>query len=216
MGRAIDTASRFGRLLTAAFRRSGRSFLALALALAAATVPCAAADRPSEFGASAAPDRLDCALGLPPDSRPRVHGALSDRSIRNLRMGYVLALEMVRSSPTCSALFAPLAGSGAEKLAMTHYAATTGQDRTRICSGGVAAFTTVGGRVTWLCPEFANLHPRVAALTLIHEALHSAGMPERPAAAGALTAEEINDLVEAACVAAPAAWSAAEVVALRQ
>lgn len=158
---------------------------------------------------------LDNASELPSESRPRIHGALSSGSIRNLRLGFVLALEVVRSNAACGALFAPLAGSGVESLAATHYAATTNRDRAHVCAGGVAALTTVGGRVTWLCPEFGNLHPRAAALTLIHEALHSAGMPEGPATVGALTAGQINDLVEGSCAPGFARRGAEVVVAAR-
>jgi hypothetical protein len=211
MGWETDSAGCSGRLLKAVFRRSGRAFLVVALAVA--TVPCAAAERPSERAAPAARERLGDAFELPLDSGPRIHGSLSSGSIRNLRLGHVLALEMVRSRPTCRALFAPLAGSGVESISTTHYAATTDRDRARVCAGGVAAFTTVGGRVTWLCPEFGNLGPRAAALTLIHEALHSAGMAESPSTAGALTAWEIDALVGRACGAPPVAPELAEVVA---
>lgn len=200
MDRILAADGRYGLAPTGARIRAALALLALCVG--APPAPCAAADlldRLAEPGAAAAARRPDEA-GAPPSSlRPRVHRTLSASSFRNLRLGFVLALEMVRTSRTCRALFDPLAGSGVESLAATHYAATTDRDRARVCAGGVAAFTTVGGRVTWLCPEFGNLHPRTAALTLVHEALHSAGMPEDPAAAGALTAGQIDDLVEGAC-----------------
>ena len=181
-------------------------------------MPCAAADlldRPSACDPLEAAGRPDEAVALPSKRGPWIHGALPDRSVRNLRLGFSLALESVRSTAPCRTLFAPLAASGVKSLISTHYAAPADRDTARICVGGVAAFTTVGGRVTWLCPEFGNLHPRAAALTLIHEALHSAGMPESPATAGALTTLEINDLVEGACASGPAPRGAGEVVARR-
>ena len=106
---------------------------------------------------------------------------------------------MVRSISSCRDLFVPLGASGIESLALTHYVVLSGRERERVCSGGVTTLTTVGGRVTWLCPAFGNLDPQVAALALIHEALHSAGMPENPSTPGALTAQEISELVERAC-----------------
>jgi hypothetical protein len=144
-------------------------------------------DRFPEHAAPAPAGRLDESVALPSKRGPWIHGALADRSIRNLRLGHALAVETVRSTASCRALFASFAASGAESLASTH-SAPADRDAARICVGGVTAFTTVGGRVTWLCPEFGNLGPRAAALMLIHEALHAAGMPERPATAGALTA----------------------------
>jgi hypothetical protein len=167
------------------------------------SAPLGSAERPEET------------VALPARLVPQIHGALPDRSIRNLRLGYSLALEMVRATAPCRSLFAPFAASGAESLASTHYAPAD-RDAARVCAGGVAAFTTVGGRVTWLCPQFSNLHPRAAALTLIHEALHSAGMPESPPTAGALTAREINDLVACACTPRPASGDAGVAVARRR
>jgi hypothetical protein len=130
---------------------------------------------------------------------PRVYGRLSERTLRNIRLGFPLALKMVSSTSACSALFEPFHAAAVETLASTWYAAPTGREKTRICVGRVAAFTAVGGRVTKLCPEFGDLYPREAALTLVHEALHSAGMPESPATPGALTSQEINALVARAC-----------------
>jgi hypothetical protein len=139
------------------------------------------------------------ALAAPPAAGPHVYGQLSDGSVRNVRLGYVLALEMVRPGSPCSALFAPFHAVAVERLSSTFFAAPTERERTCLCVGGVGAFTAVGSRVTKLCPEFGALHPRVAALTLVHEALHSAGMPEAPGTPGALTSRQINALVAGAC-----------------
>ena len=141
---------------------------------------------------------------------PRVYGRLTDGSFRNIRLGFPLALQMVRPDSTCSALFEPFHAAAVESLASALYAAPTDREVTRICVGGVAAFTLVGSRVTKLCPEFGNLHPREAALTLIHEALHSAGMPESPATPNALTSQEINALVARACCSARTPQNAAD------
>lgn len=130
---------------------------------------------------------------------PRVYGRLSDRSARNIRLGYALAIRMVRLTPACSAMFEPFHAEAVESLTSTLYAVPTALEGTRICDGRVAAFTVVGGRVTKLCPEFGGLHPRDAALTLVHEALHSAGMPESPTTPNALTSQEISALVAGAC-----------------
>jgi hypothetical protein len=215
MSGALDTASSTGRTLTGTWL--GLAFTVIALGVGA-PASSAAADRPDRksahgpFGVAERPVGIVVFSAAP---GPRIHGALSDRSIRNLRLGFSLAREAVRATPPCELLFATLGASGVESLAATHYAATTNRDRAHVCAGGVAALTTVSGRVTWLCPEFGNLHPRAAALTLIHEALHSAGMPEGPATVGALTAGQINDLVEGSCAPGFARRGAEVVVAAR-
>ena len=79
------------------------------------------------------------------------------------------------------------------------YVAPSVGERRELCVGGVTAFTQVGSRVTRLCPSFGDLDREAAALLLIHEALHSAGMPESPSSAGALTPSEINRMVKRAC-----------------
>ena len=217
MERVIDTANESGRARAGALLRSG--LVVLALAWGAPPVPCAAADLVGwlpDHGTTVPAGRLDDGREAALASGPRLHGALSGRSVRNLRLGFDLALEAVRSNPRCGTLFTALGASGPETLGSTFYAAPVAQPGTRACAGGVAAFTTVRGRVSWLCPEFGNLHPRAAALTLIHEALHSAGMPEGPATAGALTAQEINDLVAGACTPGPTSRGAGELVAGRE
>jgi len=64
---------------------------------------------------------------------------------------------------------------------------------------GVAAASNPGTPIAWVCPAFSSLKVERAALTLIHEALHSAGMPERPQTPGARSSAEINDPVRGRC-----------------
>jgi len=152
--------------------------------------------------------RPSCGEGAAVDATgaiaPRVYGRLSDGSARNLRLGYALAVEMMRPESPCGALFAPYHAVGVEKLSSTLFAPPTDRERTCLCAGRVSAFTAVGSRVTKLCPEFGTLPPQAAALTLVHEALHSAGMPEGGWAPGALTSSQINALVAGACGSSPA------------
>ena len=53
--------------------------------------------------------------------------------------------------------------------------------------------------MTYLCRSFGRLAPRQAALRLVHEALHQAGLPEAPASPDALASAEINELVARDC-----------------
>ena len=70
---------------------------------------------------------------------------------------------------------------------------------TRICEAGAIAYTEVGSSVTRLCPEFARLSDRRAAITLLHEALHYAGLGEKPRYPDGLTSDQITRLVARAC-----------------
>ena len=67
------------------------------------------------------------------------------------------------------------------------------------CSEGVAAYTSVGSPRTVLCPAFASLSTSGAARILIHEALHFAGLGEKPADPKAPESYEINQIVTASC-----------------
>ena len=137
--------------------------------------------------------------GVSPKIQPHTAGHLAMRSAGNLFTGHSLALERVREVPACGALFERFTTTGFEKMAHTFYVEPSAAERREFCVGGVTAFTQVGSRVTRLCPRFGDLDREAAALLLIHEALHSAGMPESPSTAGALTPSEINRLVRTAC-----------------
>jgi hypothetical protein len=60
-------------------------------------------------------------------------------------------------------------------------------------------YTTVGGAPTFLCRRFSKLPDRRAAMVLIHEALHHAGLDERPHDPEGPSSREINDMVSEAC-----------------
>lgn len=137
--------------------------------------------------------------GVSSKIQPHTSGPLTARSARNLFSGFAVALERVREIPSCGALFETFTVSGVEMMAHTFYVAPNVVEDREFCVGGVTAFTQLGGRVTRLCPSFGDVDRQTAALLLIHEALHSAGMPESPSTAGAFTPNEINRLVKSAC-----------------
>lgn len=58
------------------------------------------------------------------------------------------------------------------------------------CGGGVAARTTVGGPVVFVCAADFPARPRRGAVVLLHEALHLAGLGEVPG---------IDEVVERGC-----------------
>jgi hypothetical protein len=69
------------------------------------------------------------------------------------------------------------------------------------CPGGsnTNASTQPFSSTVHICPGFNNAPEGLAANYLIHEMLHSLGLPENPPTAGAKSSSQINDMVRAAC-----------------
>ncbi len=131
-------------------------------------------------------------------STPRVIGLLQTMVRYRLDLAYPVALQRVRDLASCQELFSALGADGLEKLSRTIYLPPQpGESST--CRSLVSAFTGVGTPHTRLCPAFGRLRNDRAAIVLIHEALHYAGLGERPSDPDGLTALQINHLVEAAC-----------------
>jgi len=117
---------------------------------------------------------------------------------RRMGAGLGLALSALQRHAECRTLFAGLDADGHEVLARTRFRiASPRQERTfcRRCG----AFTTVGGRVTVLCRNFAYLSDEESAVMLLHEALHHAGQREYPQERLAPTSFEITQMVARSC-----------------
>lgn len=68
------------------------------------------------------------------------------------------------------------------------------------CQAGVAAWTTVGSYLVHLCDGFfTGSDVSSKAATLIHEGLHSAGLPENPPDPNAMTSSQIQNMVRTNC-----------------
>jgi len=118
---------------------------------------------------------------------------------RQLSLAFHFAQEKIQVHPGCSALFRRFGVDGVEVLARVRFDAATFEKNVSVCKHGVAAYTAVGTGQIRLCPGFAVLSVPGAALILIHEALHSAGLSEKPADPNGLTPQQINRLVEVGC-----------------
>jgi hypothetical protein len=117
-----------------------------------------------------------------------------------LASSFRLALDRLNTCPTCRDLFEQLHANGHVMLATTIYIAADGEHAIKMCDrAGGAAFTWLGQPTTYLCPCFAQLAPNEAAMSLLHEALHYAGLPERPVHRGAMSSREISALVRKRC-----------------
>jgi hypothetical protein len=117
-----------------------------------------------------------------------------------LATAFRLALNQLDSHATCRGLFEQLDANGHVMLATTIYIASDGAHEVQMCDrAGGAAYTWLGQPATYLCPCFAQLAPTDAAMSLLHEALHYAGLPERPVHPGAMSSREISTLVRRRC-----------------
>jgi hypothetical protein len=131
-------------------------------------------------------------------AEPRRYGPFFKKVSAKLDSAFTLAVSRVAERPTCRALFAQFGEDGLETLARGLYVPATRVQEDRVCRNA-DAFTWVGVRQTRLCRSFARLPEGRAALVLIHEALHQAGMTEKPLDPQALDSAQINQLVRENC-----------------
>jgi hypothetical protein len=131
-------------------------------------------------------------------SFPSVEGRFSTDVSRRLFEGYATALKRIQKVESCQGLFAELGADGVEMLSTTTYSAPQDEIEARYCERATA-LTAVGWPETRLCFDFGELGSENAAIVLIHEALHHAGLEEAPGYDGALTAVEIDQLVVNRC-----------------
>lgn len=69
------------------------------------------------------------------------------------------------------------------------------------CGENISAWTITNRPTIYMCDRFTALTPNQGAVILIHEALHTVGLPENPPTTRAKTSEEINQMVRDACFA---------------
>jgi hypothetical protein len=131
--------------------------------------------------------------------RPKVSGQLPAPLWSKLGFAYRVARERIWTIPGCSWLFISRGADGLELLASASFDGAAPERDQAACAGSAVARTEVGGHQIRLCPRFEVLSVSAAALVLIHETLHSAGMSENPPDPSGLTSMEINRLVEAGC-----------------
>lgn len=112
-----------------------------------------------------------------------------------------VAMDRLERLPECRRLFEPWPVDGVELLRETVFELARSPEHRAVCDRRrAAAFTRVGGRRTYLCPaRFGELTRQRAAMFLIHEALHQAGLDEWPHGPEAPRSSEINLMVRRSC-----------------
>ena len=141
---------------------------------------------------------------------PWIHHSMPSRVSGKLEAGFELAVERVREVESCGDLFAALGADGLEMLATGLYLPVDSYRReVAVCGRNSAAnsrgaenlaYTNVGGAPTWICRHFARVSTETAAIAVIHEALHHAGLAEKPHDRMAMSSVEITEMVKIACL----------------
>ena len=133
-----------------------------------------------------------------PAARPLEH-RLRPVIERKLSEALPLAESRLREHASCGRLFADLGHDGLAALERIRFTSASFIEEQRICRNRASAFTAVGHPITRICRSFARLPANRAAVVVLHEALHYAGMTERPADPEALASAGINRLVAKSC-----------------
>ena len=148
-------------------------------------------------------------VGTRDSAKPWIHPSMPKRVSARLEAGFELAVERVREVESCGDLFAELGADAIETLTTGLYLPVDSYRReVEVCGRNSAtssegaenlAYTTVGGAPTWICRHFARVSTETAAVAVIHEALHHAGLTERPHDRMAMSSIEITRMVKRAC-----------------
>jgi hypothetical protein len=131
---------------------------------------------------------------------PRIDVRMSDNNRERLVSSFQIAVDRVQEVPECGEMFTKLGADGFNTITKIFFTPIGKREaRADLCNGSVA-YTFVGsGPTTWLCREFSRLTDRKAAMIIIHEALHHAGLTERPKDPKGMTSAAINRMVSKSC-----------------
>lgn len=140
---------------------------------------------------------------------PWIHHKMAPNVRAKLEAGFDLAVERVREIEACADLFRQLGEDGIGMLKTGLYlpvhsyrneVVVCGRDpATNSWGADILAYTKVGGAPTWICRNFARVSTETAAVAVIHEALHHAGLNERPHDRLAMSSSEITAMVKDQC-----------------
>jgi hypothetical protein len=129
---------------------------------------------------------------------PWIHPSTPVSVRHKLETAFDLAIDRVSAFPECAALFEELGADPFDTLKTGLYFPANVARETSVC-GRSFAQTNVGAAPTWICRRITSYSDEQAAMVVIHEALHHAGLPERPHDKKAMTSGQINDMVREAC-----------------
>lgn len=132
-------------------------------------------------------------------SRPKIVSGFSSSERLSILLAFGTAAKKVQERQSCRALFEDLDLGGSAALSRTFYEPATRVSDLALCEQGAVAVTGLEGRRTRLCKSFRRHSLRDRAGILLHEALHVAGLSERPIDPDGLTPHQISHTVKRAC-----------------
>ena len=137
------------------------------------------------------------------DERIRIEPWIQERMPpkveEKLRVALDLAGRRIREFPECGELFTELGTDGIETLRTTFYFPVLSYKAGLTSCRKAVAFTYVGEAPTYLCSGFSRLSDERAAMVVVHEALHHAGLTEQPLDPKGMTSRAINVMVKKSC-----------------
>lgn len=177
--------------------------LALSLSFAAASDAVDAVDATVEIEAAVAGAVLP-GSNLDRDVRwsnidRRISREMSQKNREQLIVAFKLAVERVQKMDECRDLFTDLGADWMATLSRVSFYPLGHREALPNMCRGVDAYTMVGGGPTWLCRDFWRLTDKRAAMIIIHEALHHAGLTEWPRDPDGMRSVAINKMVAEHC-----------------
>jgi len=144
------------------------------------------------------PEADSCSADAPGCVEPWIHPSMPPSLERKLNAAFEIAVQRVTEVPSCSDLFAELDADAVETLRTGLYFPASPARETSVCRRSMAQ-TYVGDAPTWICRNFLSYSDERAALVVIHEALHHAGLTEKPRDRKAMSSGAINTMVGKSC-----------------
>lgn len=132
-------------------------------------------------------------------SRPWIHSSMDGARVATLDSAVRLALRQIVRESSCRELFSDLGSDGALTILKSTYLPVPSHYLEKKRCSHAHAYTYVGGGPVWVCRNFEHLSVDKAATIVIHEALHHAGLSERPADRRAPTSLDITRMVAKRC-----------------
>jgi hypothetical protein len=130
---------------------------------------------------------------------PWIHPKISADLREKVQSAVRIAAARIEEVEACGDLFTDLGAQGGETLNATLYFPVSAPNRRDGICRQAAAYTKVGAKSTFICPEFSRLSDERAAMFIVHEALHHAGLSEKPLDRRGMTSLEINTMVGKKC-----------------
>lgn len=133
---------------------------------------------------------------------PWIHPRMDDGLRARVEMAFEIAAERVQEVEACAELFTEFGVDAKETLGSALYwPVISYRDVKKICGRRTLAFTFVDSPLTFMCPDFEGVSDQRAAQIIIHEALHNAGLKEKPqyAGVGAKSPAAIDSMVAKSC-----------------